>query len=253
MSDSSQDAETWRSPPPPPLGVHAVHVWRIQLDDRDTSALWPVLSAEEQARARRFHQERHRRQYVIAHGTLRRILGEYAGLAPSELAFETGEFGKPSLLNHSGPQRLEFNLSHSGDLALVAVARGGLVGVDVERWNGDVEHLDVAEHFFSPGEQRALRALAGSRELLTAGFFAAWSRKEAYLKASGRGVTGGLHHFDVSLAPDEPARLLGDRHDHAATERWTMTSLEPAAGYSAALVVATPLDEILLFDAVTAV
>jgi 4'-phosphopantetheinyl transferase len=220
------------------------HVWRVPLDDvSQLEAYLPTLSAEEQARADRFFRDVHRRRFVIAHGALRRILADYLDVMPGVLEFVTGEHGKPALTPIAGPQpaAVEFNLSHSGDLALVAVTRANPVGVDVEQWDEGVECLELAERFFSPNERRALRALAKAPNHVVAGFFAAWTRKEAYLKATGHGIVRGLHHFDVTLAPGEPARLVADRLDRDATERWTMTELAPAEGYSAALVVASPL------------
>jgi 4'-phosphopantetheinyl transferase len=242
-------AESWLAPPHPPLREGAAHVWRVQLDAPGAvEKLWSLLSPEEQARARRFHADRHRRRFVVAHGALRQILAAYLDLAPESLAFTTGPNGKPSLASDRPPRRLEFNLSHSGDLALLAVAWDRPVGVDLEEWEHEMNHLALAERFFSPAERRALRELAASADDLVRGFFAAWSRKEAYLKASGHGVTRGLHHFDVTLAPHETARLVEDRRDAGALERWRMVALPPAPGYSGALVVAAPLDEVLLFD-----
>jgi 4'-phosphopantetheinyl transferase len=198
-------------------------------------------------RARRFHAERHRRRFAVAHGALRQILSAYLEQAPESITFTTGPYGKP-VLAEARPRRLEFNLSHSGELALVAVAWDRPVGVDLEEWEHEMNHLELAERFFSPAERRALRELAASADDLVRGFFAAWSRKEAYLKASGHGVTRGLHHFDVTLAPHEPARLVEDRRDATALERWRMVAFPPAPGFSGALVVAAPLDELLLFD-----
>jgi len=226
--------------------VHGVHVWRVPLDDETRAAsYWSLLSEEEQRRASRFVRDIHRRRFVIAHGALRTILAGYVDTEPRALRFESGEHGKPALREPTGTSAVEFNLSHSDDLALVAVARMRAVGVDLERWSEGVEHLELAERFFSPGEREALRALAPAPDLVEAGFFAAWTRKEAYLKATGQGITRGLHHFDVALAPGEPARLLADRLDREATARWWMVALEPAPRYSAALVVASPVGEVL--------
>jgi 4'-phosphopantetheinyl transferase len=228
------------------------HVWRVRLDDDErVDACWPVLSSEEQAKARRFFRDVHRRRYVLAHGMLRAILARYVAEPPESLRFADGEHGKPSLVREPGASsaRVEFNLSHSDDIALVAVALDGPVGVDLERWSEETEHLELAERFFSPAEREALRALAGERAALTAGFFAAWTRKEAYLKATGTGITRGLHHFDVSLSPGERARLVADRHDPGAAERWAMHALGPAEGFSAALVATAPLRDVRLFDA----
>ena len=198
----------------------------------------------------RFYRDVHRRRYVAAHGALRVVLGAYLDAAPETLEFELAEHGKPSLREpfDRGGARVEFNLSHSADLALVAVAQDHPVGVDVERWS-EVEHLELAERFFSSAERDALRRLAGVTEDLDAGFFAAWTRKEAYLKATGHGIARGLHHFDVTLAPGVEAALLADRLDATATERWTVRSIVPAEGYSGAVVAAAPLRDLMLFDA----
>lgn len=179
--------------------------------------------------------------YVVAHGGLRHVLAGYTGIKPGALAFDVGAAGKPSLAIPNSDKHepaIEFNLSHSGHVVLIAVARGRAVGVDVERWDRQVEHVSLAEHFFSPYERDALRQLSGDSEALNEGFFNAWSRKEAYLKALGAGIAQGLHHFDVSLRPGEPAALLADRNDSAATMRWEMMSLDVGHEYSAALVAA---------------
>ncbi|HEV7991815.1 MAG TPA: 4'-phosphopantetheinyl transferase superfamily protein [Gemmatimonadaceae bacterium] len=246
------EGDVWRSPPAPPLGGADAHVWRVALDDpTDAESYWPLLSDEEQGRAGRFYREVHRRRFTVAHGALRVILSSYLTDAPESLAFHTGEHGKPALERAPGASEpaLEFNLSHSHDVALVAVALDRPVGVDVERHSEDTEHLELAERFFSPSERRALREVADDLGRLTAGFFAAWSRKEAYLKAIGCGITRGLHHFDVSLTPDAPAGLLADRMDPSAAQRWSMRSLDAAPGFSGALVTEAPLREVLLFDA----
>jgi len=222
-----------------------VHVWRVPLDDAAGAwAMRPLLSAAERAQADRYHAEIHRVRYAVAHGWLRRILARYAGGPPASLAFGAGPNGKPFLADPAHAA-LHFNLAHSGALGLVAVSRAP-VGVDVEAWDRTVEYLDLAEHFFSPSERVALGALAHDLVALGAGFFAAWSRKEAYLKATGDGITRGLHHFDVTLGPDEPAALLADRLDAAATRRWAMTALDVGPGYSAALVAQAPLHEVVL-------
>ena len=244
--------DDWSASRPAPLDADDVHVWRIALDDESRlDECWALLSDIEQAKARRFYRDMHRRRYVVAHGTMRAILARYLGEPAESLCFAEGEHGKPSLVRASNASqpRVEFNLSHSDELGLVAVALDRPVGVDLERWSTETEHLELAERFFSPVERVALRALGDDLERLTAGFFAAWTRKEAYLKATGEGITRGLHHFDVSLAPDEGARLLADRLDPAAAERWTMQALAPAAGFSAALVATAPLREVRLFDA----
>lgn len=235
---------------PPLLALDAVHVWRVRLDPAvDVRDSWDLLSDDERSRAGRLVQEHHRRRFVAAHAGLRRILAGYTASAPRALEFARGPHGKPALAMAGAGSRpgLEFNLSHSGDLGLVAVARERPVGVDLERWKHEMDHLALAARFFSPAERASLQALAARRDDLVYGFFAAWTRKEAYLKARGEGVMRGLHHFDVTLAPEEPARLLADRLD-AAIERWRMRAIFPDPGFSAAIVVADPFEELLLLE-----
>ncbi|HEU4721306.1 MAG TPA: 4'-phosphopantetheinyl transferase superfamily protein [Gemmatimonadaceae bacterium] len=232
------------------LDDDAVHVWRVALDDETRlESSWSLLSAAERVRAQRLQGAALRRRFVIAHGTLRGVLAGYLDAEPSGLVFDVGEHGKPSLGGETGARSgVEFNLSHSEDVALIAVARGRPVGVDVQRWSEEVEHLRLAERFFSLAERDALRGLSHARELMMAGFFAAWTRKEAYVKATGHGIARGLHHFDVSLAPGERARLLADRLDSEAVARWAIETLDPAPGYSGALVVPSPLGQVLRFS-----
>ena len=250
---TSDSATGWKraSPDePPPLAAEAVHVWRIRLDPPgDQADSWELLSDEERRRASRLVLEQHRRRFVAAHSALRRILAGYTARRARELEFTTGEHGKPALATPHGDSRraLEFNLSHSADLALVAVARERPVGVDLERWEREMDHLALATRFFSLAERASLASLVERRDDLVHGFFAAWSRKEAYLKARGEGVMRGLHHFDVTLAPGEPARLLADRLD-SAIDRWRMRAIVPEQDFSAAIVVADPFEELVLLE-----
>jgi 4'-phosphopantetheinyl transferase len=251
-SVTADPSQRWRlaaPADPPPLSSNAVHVWRVRLDPPGAlNDVCDLLSDDERGRAARFVQERHRRRFVVAHGALRCILAGYTRRRAAELEFTIGSQGKPALLvRDAGSPSLEFNLSHSADLALVAVAWERPVGVDLQHWEREIDHLALAERFFSPAERASLRTLATQHDTLMRGFFAAWSRKEAYLKARGEGVLRGLHHFDVTLAPGEPARLLADRLD-AATGRWRMRSIVPEPEFSGAIVAAEPFDELLLLE-----
>lgn len=226
-----------------------MHVWRVALDDEArVEKSWRLLSPDEHAKADRLHDAAQRRRFVLAHGALRALLAAYLDASPSTISYVVGAHGKPALAVRDGVRaNVEFNLSHSEDLALVAVARGQPVGVDVQRWSESVEHLRLADRFFSVHERDALRALTHEAEQVAGAFFAAWTRKEAYVKATGYGIARGLHHFDVTLTPGEHARLLADRLDPDAPARWSMTALEPAPRYSAAVVVASPVREVERF------
>jgi len=191
-----------------------------------------VLDADEHARANRFHFQRDATQYVVAHGLLRLLLARYTDTAPDVVRFTNGEFGKPILENTSVP--LEFNLSHSGDLIALAFCANAPVGIDIEQWT-DVEYDLVAETVFSDAERQALVRLAGYEK--QAAFFACWTRKEAYIKATGVGVSQGLDYFDVSLLAADPARLIAERRPgHDATD-WHMFDVPVPHGYSGALAV----------------
>lgn len=250
---NAESAQRWTlasAADPPPLAAEAVHVWRVRLDPSGgLGEGWELLSDDERRRAARFVHEHHRRRFVAAHSALRRILAGYTASPARQLEFATGPDGKPSLVLADGRSRpgLEFNLSHSGGLALVAVAWERPVGIDLERWERQRDHLALATRFFSPAELASLQSLAERSDDLVHGFFAAWTRKEAYLKARGEGVMRGLHHFDVTLAPGEPARLLADRLD-TAIDRWRMRSIVPDPEFSAAVVVADPFGELLLLE-----
>ena len=237
------------APHTPVLGVGEAHIWRVTLDHPAAAeSMWPMLSSEERDRVNRFHFPAHGRRYAVAHGMLRWILALYADARPESLTFATGAHGKPDLTSDSRAF-VHFNLSHSADMALVAVSGTGALGVDVEFWRKNVQHIEIAERFFSEREQRTLRDYEGDQLGLTRGFFAGWSRKEAYLKATGHGISRGLDHFDVSLDAGPAARLLGDRLDSGAVDRWVMADIDVGPQYSAAVVATAPLGAIRLYDA----
>jgi len=219
------------------LGHDEVHVWRAALDQTASriQSFLHTLAADERARAERFYLERDREHFVVARGVLRAVLGWYLNRAPECLSFCYGSHGKPALAGDSGGDAIRFNVSHSGGVALYAVTRGREVGIDLERIRFDVAVAEIAERFFSRGEIAMLRALP--TEAQRQAFFRCWTRKEAYIKARGEGLSLPLDQFDVSLAPGEPAELLRTRRDPSEASRWSIEELIPAPGYVAALAV----------------
>jgi 4'-phosphopantetheinyl transferase len=215
------------------LSPNEVHVWRAELDlaPERVSVLERTLAPDELARANRFRFSADRVHFIVGRGALRDILGRYLGLAPERVRFSYLPRGKPVLAELS----LQFNLAHSGGVALYAVARGRRVGVDVERIRPDVPCEKLAARFFSPHEQEQLRALPA--EARVGAFFACWTRKEAYVKARGDGLALGLSQFAVSLAPGEPASLVETAFDPAEAGRWSLREIEVGPGYVAALAV----------------
>lgn len=218
------------------LSAGVIQVWAARLDmSAGQAQLAACLTPDEREQAARYVFARDRHAYIAARGTLRHILAAYTGLAPESLVFEYNHQGKPSLAPACGGDWLRFNLSHSGSLALYALRPDGDVGVDIEQ----VRKLDdlhaVAASTFSAAEKAALRALPDDQQ--TEGFFTAWTRKEAFIKAVGTGLSYPLKDFDVTLSPEEPARLL--RIAGAAPGAWSLVGLRPATGYIGA--VAAPV------------
>jgi medium-chain acyl-[acyl-carrier-protein] hydrolase len=218
----------------PALGANDVHVWRAPLEQPPPSleALEQTLSPDERQRAERFHFPRDRRHFIAGRGILRTLLSRYLGQRPDEIQFCYNPHGKPRLCPET--TGLHFNLAHSHGLALYAVSRGRELGVDLERVRADFDGEQLAQRFFSPREAAGLRSLPAAQR--REAFFSCWTRKEAYLKATGMGLSLALDRFDVSLAP-AAAALLATRHDSAEARRWSLCDLAPGLGYTGALAV----------------
>jgi 4'-phosphopantetheinyl transferase len=216
------------------LSKDEVHVWHAALDDHLAERLKLILSEDEISRANRFHFAKDRNHYIVARGLLRRLLAAYLGMSSSELQFLYADKGKP-YLEETQRRSIHFNLAHSHDMAIYAFSSGRELGVDLEFIREDLAGEKIAERFFSQWEISALRSLPA--ELRKQAFFNCWTRKEAYIKARGEGLSMPLDEFDVSLAPREPAALLKNYKDFGEVSRWTMQSISVAPGYVAALVV----------------
>lgn len=195
-----------------------------------------LLAVDERARAGRFHFERDRRRFIAARGQLRTILGRYVGVDPRALVFSYGLRGKPFLARFE-TIGLKFNLSHSGELALIAVTQDRDIGVDLEEIHslGDAEQ--IAERFFSARENAVLCTLPKADRLEA--FFHCWTLKEAYLKATGNGLARATNSFDVGFARGETARLLSVEGESEEALRWSLVGLAPARGYVGAVAVET--------------
>jgi 4'-phosphopantetheinyl transferase len=226
---------------PPPAHANLlrddVHVWCARLDQSLSSLerLTQTLSKDERLRAERFQFEQDRKRFIIGRGLLRTILGYYLGIEPGQLHFCYGMYGKPALAEMSGTSALRFSLAHAHGLALYAVTRDREVGVDLEHIRHIAEIERIVDRYFSDREKAEYRALTADKKL--AAFFTYWTYKEAYLKASGEGLTRPLNQIDVSLGPGEPARLLSVDGDVKEASRWTFQELRPVPGFVATLVV----------------
>gem|GEM_PF-111156 len=215
------------------LDVGDVHLWHAALDSFSAESLEHVLAEDELVRAHRFHFAKDRNHFTVARALLRKILGRYLG-TNEHLDFSYGGKGKPYLANDS-KRRLKFNVAHSGGRAIFAFSYGRELGVDLEFIREDITGDDIARRFFSKYEVSVLQSVQENERKNT--FFNCWTRKEAYIKARGEGLSMPLDSFDVSLAPGEMAALLKNHTDEAEIARWEMRSIPVAPGYVAALVV----------------
>jgi 4'-phosphopantetheinyl transferase len=236
----ARETEWGRPPGSPRLGQDEVHVWRVYLNQTSSTRrrLFETLSADERGRAARYHFEADREAFVVGRGLLRSLLGRYLGLTPAAIRFDYSRYGKPSLAAGTGGDALQFNVSHSHRVALYALTRSRRVGVDVELLNERHASAEVAERFFSAAEAAALRALPPGERTL--GFFNCWTRKEAYIKALGEGLSHPLQGFTVSLKPGAPAMLLEAAGDSLAVSHWVFRELLPGPLYVGALAVEGP-------------
>lgn len=234
--------DTWRDMPDDwsPSAV-AVDVWRADVSGLDDSVetCLPLLTEQEQARAQRYRVPTSRCEFIAGRALLRTLLGKALGKPPRDVALIFTNRGKPLLAgDDAGGDAggdIHFNLSHSHGVILLALASGRAVGVDVEKLREKTECERLAARFFSAQESQALLAVPPRHRRRA--FFNGWTRKEAFLKATGKGIAFGLDQFDVTLWPTDDARLLATRFDPAEAARWMLVNLEPGEGFAGALAV----------------
>jgi 4'-phosphopantetheinyl transferase len=240
----------WTAPPSPapPLDSLEVHLWRFSLDapEPEQVALKALLSTGERQRAKDIRMDAHRRRFEVGHGRLRRVLSSYIGLAPEAIEFGRHSRGKPFIVAAQNPAGVQHNYSNTGNLAIVGVALGRPLGVDVEAHRSDVDMELIARRQFAPGEQARLVSLPAPER--PAAFYRCWTRKEAYLKASGDGIAGGLQGFEVSFLPGEPPAIVRAKDGPEECRRWSVIAFDAGPGLSAACVVEGAVSRILCWD-----
>lgn len=228
----------WLSPPSPiHLPDSAVHIWRAIIPDEDIRVenLLSTLSLEEEDRARRFHKEQDTYRFIWHHATLRQVLCQYLNIEPQELMFDYSSFGKPSLSDNLNSYTLKFNMSHSGEILLIAITTNREIGVDVELVRSIPDMNRMVELYFTESEINWYTALTEPEK--APAFFSAWTRKEAFLKAIGEGLQYPPEQVEVSMDPEAVTpslNLLGNSQDDV---RYSLLSFQPTEGYLAALAV----------------
>ena len=237
LPEPNRHLPSW--PPAPDQSIlkpNDVHIWRASLEQSPATVetLRQFLSPDEQSRADRFHFDKHRRHFTVARGYLRTLLGRYLGLAPQEIRFSYTEYGKPAL-GSDLDQQVKFNLAHSGGLALYAFTRIGEIGIDVEHIRPEFTGDDIARRYFSPAEVTSLNQLPPAARHQA--FFDCWTRKEAFIKAKGLGLSLSLNQFDVTLSPNVPAALLQTHWDETEAARWSLRAIAVGEEYAAAVAL----------------
>lgn len=225
----------------PALDACEAHLWWIELaaGAGDVAAAWATVSADERARATRLRVEVDRARFLLRRQALRGILGAYTGVPPHELVFDVGRFGKPTWTAPLGAPGLCFSLSHSGGVALLAVAREGRLGVDVERLRPVLDVDEIARRMFSPAECQALAAEPDAERCPA--FLRVWTCKEAVVKALGGGLSIALDGFTVCHRANQPPALVGWRLGASSRGTLGLLPVPPVAGYAIALAADAPV------------
>lgn len=234
----TQRPDSW-----PGMAQDEVHIWLLTLDKLDIPAaqLNAMLSHSEQQRAARFHQPLTGVRYARLHLQLRRVLSHYSQIPPDRIHFSSDACGKPILQGHA----LHFNISRSGSLALMAFCSPAPVGIDIECHQADIDHMAIADGYFSPHERTVLANAHDEQEIHH--FYQIWTRKEAYLKALGTGLSRPLHSFSVCEPTGLLPSILADHQHRNASDCWQLHDLNIAADVSAALATTVPITRCRIF------
>jgi len=224
------------------LPPNEAHIWTAFLPSTELPTTTKTLSAHECDRASRFHFAEDRFRYVFAHGVLREVLSRYVRCPPGDIQFATNPFGKPFIEAASGSRPPEFNLSHAGRIILVGVCAGRSVGIDVEEIRPIKELLSIANSQYTP--QECAFILAQPSGQLERAFFRVWTRKEAYVKAMGKGLSIQLNSFDTLASGKLSDTVVGSRN----TPMLQIADLDVPEGFVASIAVEQGIDRLVHFE-----
>jgi len=216
------------------ISSNEVHVWRFCQEETHSQieTLQGILSPDELARSEKFHFEKDRKKFILTRGTLRNLLGSYLGKDPQQVRFNYTSFGKPFLAIDSENDNIRFNLSHSGEVVLYAITRNQKIGIDIEQVRDHTDVMAIAKRFFSPGEIGELEK--ANKKNRTELFFRYWVRKEAFVKAMGKGVSFPMERLDVSSL-NEISPIIKVTEENNETACLNIQELLPGDGYVAAI------------------
>lgn len=217
-----------------PLARNEVHIWRVNLEelDKDWHTLSSILSTDEQARANSYRFEHLKHRYIMGRSALRKLLGRYLNCSPISIRFSYNDYGKPSLSDNNSD--IQFNVSRSQNIMLCAFVLNSEVGIDIEAINPNIDFAAISQSFFSEQERKALHEI--DKNAIDRAFFRIWSRKEAYIKALGKGLSYPLQQFSVSLE-NNSAGIIEYQDLINEDKCWQIYDIEIENDYSAALVI----------------
>lgn len=233
----------WRNPPKNLfMTAEEIHIYKANLNCMVDNArsFYLILSDDERQRAAQYKFETDRLNFVLARGILREIIGHYLIIKPKDIVFSYTSFGKPYLAHNI----LNFNLSHAGSLVVYILANSKKVGIDIEKIHSIPEFLDIAKKFFSLQENLDLDSISKDKQLEA--FFRCWTRKEAFVKAIGNGLSFPLNKFDVTLLPHDPPRII-NINNHNIDNEWSMCSMNPTYNYEGAFSFSGPKKNVKIF------
>ncbi len=217
------------------LSPDCIDIWKVNLkkEDRNIFLHAQYLSSEEHARAEKYVNGKKSREFIITRSVLRNVLGHVLSVNPKHLLFDYTNVGMPVLPTRSGHPEICFNVSHSYDIALIAISIEQAVGIDIEKIRDDIDYEAMSKRFFSDNEYHNIMKYEGKER--THAFFATWTRKEAIVKAMGTGIASGLKSFDVSVDPSAPAALMETRWDDDLNSTWILNTIDADDDYFACL------------------
>ncbi|OCQ99688.1 4'-phosphopantetheinyl transferase [Oscillatoriales cyanobacterium USR001] len=229
---------TWNTPPQKMiLSSNNIHIWRanLHLPIEQIETFFQTLSADEKIRAEKFHFDRHRNFFIAARGILRAILSRYLEIKPHQLRFNYSTRGKPEIAENCGVKNLEFNLSHSEEIAIYGITCASKIGIDIEKIRSIDDAEQIAKRFFAARECSWLSEISPSEK--PAAFFRLWTCKEAYLKAIGEGLAFGLDRFEISFSSSESPTIISIQGSDRIEIPWFLQQLTPVSGYVGSVAV----------------
>ena len=216
------------------LNQNEIHLWFIPIDNflTEVDSLYPFLSKEEILKSGKFYSDNDKNKFIILRSILRRILGDYLETTPGDIRFKNNHFGKPFLHPDSETDKINFNLSHSGNYGVYAFSREKEIGIDTEKIRAVGDMNAMAKRFFSSLECETLMSLPEEKQMNS--FFRCWTMKEAYVKACGKGFSLPLDKFSIDFMSETP-KLLNVDWDQEDINRWQIYSLDSPEGYITSL------------------